>query len=139
MNIDRTSLTMGWLVGRQIAGMRTETGKTPVAYLYNGVQLPALPEWDKETYPHAFIAHTGKMFTYLFVLSDPTYLVGIEGDWCIKCVNHSTLNKSTGVWIPGSGNTIERSVHSLVWSNFDMVSRDGSIAMSASDPIPVYE
>lgn len=24
-------------------------------YLYNGVELPALPEWDKETYPYAVI------------------------------------------------------------------------------------
>lgn len=28
-------------------------------YLYNGVKLPALPEWDKETYPYAVIRTAG--------------------------------------------------------------------------------
>ena len=26
-------------------------------YLYNGVELPELPEWDKNTYPYACISH----------------------------------------------------------------------------------
>ncbi|MBR5862186.1 MAG: hypothetical protein IKZ08_02550 [Bacteroidales bacterium] len=29
--------------------------KEPIAYLYNGVQLPKLPEWDKEQYPYAAV------------------------------------------------------------------------------------
>ena len=58
MNIDRTSLTLGWLVGKQMAAMRSNVGKTPVAYLYNGLRLPKLPEWDKETYPYAYIYST---------------------------------------------------------------------------------
>lgn len=32
-----------------------EVQKEPVAYLYNGVILPALPEWDRETYPYLVI------------------------------------------------------------------------------------
>jgi hypothetical protein len=52
--MDKTSLTLGWLVGRRIAGQRTKQ-KTPIAYLYNGVQLPPLPEWDREKYPYAVI------------------------------------------------------------------------------------
>ena len=33
-----------------------EVQKQPVAYLYNGVRLPKLPEWDRETYPYATIS-----------------------------------------------------------------------------------
>ena len=31
--------------------------KTPDGYSYNGVQLPKLPEWDKEMYPYAVISY----------------------------------------------------------------------------------
>lgn len=27
----------------------------PVAYLYNGIRLPALPEWDREKYPYFIV------------------------------------------------------------------------------------
>lgn len=30
--------------------------RQPVAYLYNGIRLPALPEWDREMYPYAYMA-----------------------------------------------------------------------------------
>lgn len=53
--MDKTSLTLGWLVGRQIAGQRRAVEKQPIAYLFNGVQMPPLPEWDREMYPYAAI------------------------------------------------------------------------------------
>lgn len=68
--IDATSLFLGWLVGRQIAGMREkvpvapdEPSGEPVAWLYNGVRLPGIdavytPEVQK-THPHAVIVPYG--------------------------------------------------------------------------------
>ena len=38
-------------------------------YLYNGIELPALPEWDKSKYPYAFIANTANQGYDLYVCS----------------------------------------------------------------------
>ena len=31
-------------------------------YRYNGVELPALPDWDKSLYPHAVIFESGALW-----------------------------------------------------------------------------
>ena len=54
-SIDPTAMLLGWLVGKQIAGQRGNEPKKIVAYLYNSVELPELPEWDKTVYPYAVI------------------------------------------------------------------------------------
>ena len=113
--------------------------KSPIAYLYNGVRLPALPEWDREAYPYAFIAHTAKQYIYFFVLDEPTYHNGTDGVWYITAVSHSVTDyKNPSEWSPMSGNTIDRACINLMWSNFDMLKSNGSIALAASDPIPIY-
>lgn len=44
-------------------------------YLFNGVELPALPEWDKETYPYA-------------IISGPYTVDEIEGEYYVlRCTN----------------------------------------------------
>ena len=58
--IDPTSLLMGYRVGQMIRGMRLK--KEPVAFLYNGVRLPKLP--DVEGYP----------FKVIYYLLDDEYM-----------------------------------------------------------------
>ena len=138
--MNKSSRLLGFLVGRQIAGQRRAVEKVPVAYLYNGVRLPALPEWDREAYPYAFIAHTIKKYIYFFVLTEPTYHTNDSGQWVITAVSHSVTDYSNpGEWRPSSMETIERVVGSLMWSNFDMLKSDGSISLEASEPVPIYE
>jgi hypothetical protein len=111
-----------------------------VAFLYNGVRLPKLPEWDREAYPYAFIAHTIKKYIYFFVLTEPTYHTDDSGQWVITAVTHSVTDyNNPGEWRPESGETNDRVVGSLIWSNFDMLKSDGSIALEASEPVPIYE
>ena len=33
-------------------------------YVYNGTELPKLPEWDKSTYPYAVIVKQGYLTKY---------------------------------------------------------------------------
>lgn len=69
--MDKTSLTLGWLVGKQIAGQRKAVEKQPVAYLYNGVTAKDINEvWtDKKTYPYAFLARLGTSSTIRLYLT----------------------------------------------------------------------
>lgn len=65
--MDETSMVLGWLMGRRIAGQRKKQEKQPIGYLYSGVTvpdvpeydssivLPKLPEWEEETYPKALL------------------------------------------------------------------------------------
>jgi hypothetical protein len=135
----KTSLTFGWLVGKQIAGQRRTQEKQPTAYLYNGVRLPALPEWDKETYPYACI---GKMSTdsFINVCSSSPFAV-IDGVCSFKgAVLHNAYNKF-GEWSGFTSFNLSSylSYSDVLWTNTDILNSDGSVYLSASDPIPVYE
>lgn len=149
--MDKTSMTLGCLVGRQIAGQRR---KPPVAYLYNSLRLPALPEYDKTAYPYAIIfayqvslSDTTLAYT-LFLLNQPAtvgkmasnYLrsgggsvaeyriVGTGNEWQIERV----IDTTSGGYIASTG--------SNPWSNYDLYNEDGkTLYLAKSDPIPVYE
>jgi hypothetical protein len=114
-----------------------------VGYSYNGTVLPELPEWDKTVYPYAYIQmwDTG---TQLVLLADYEMVINDAGKWAIKPVNgHVTYNYSTSdsewfkPFIPG-GLPVPR-VEFIKWANFDILNEDGSVYLSASAPIPVYE
>ena len=72
--IDHKAMLQGWIVGKRLAAMRGK--RKPVAYLYNGVWLPKLPEWDKEQYPYAWIEYLGLNTGWLFVSQTPLYATG---------------------------------------------------------------
>lgn len=147
----KTSMTLGWLVGRQIVGQRRTQEKQPIAYLYNGVQLPPLPEWDKEIYPYAVI------YPYTTISANPVsgYKlriaetleygqndIGVNGFDLGIGEEYSSPDGSNGWgdrteeqythWFP------ETSSH-IVWTNTDLFYADGNLWFAASDPIPVYE
>ena len=154
--IDPTSLLMGWLVGKRIAGMRDqvtpepdapqEPDKEPVAYLYNGVRLPDINTvWtDKETYPYASIATvTGVVCLGLQGLqyqTDGTNLIvvpGYKGLWYIL---------SDGAWVYNQiedypdGMTLPLSMFTATWTSADIINTtDNSVYLAATEPVPVYE
>ncbi len=123
--------------------------KEPVAYLYNGVRLPKLPEWDKEAYPYAVIAQTlsgdGAVVFGFAVCADPWYVgsyssgdnfVGADG-------NGFQWTLIDGVWVQnnmfwGTYNISDDGYG--VWSNHDVIdTTDGTIYLTASEPVPIYE
>lgn len=128
-------------------------------YFYNGVLLPALPEWDKETYPYAAIFHKsdsngGVAPYYQFVATkepitryDPAlgsnyYYRNNTIGWVYRFINDPENITEDTVW--GDEHvqtTVFASAYKidLIWTNHDIImENDGSVYLAASDPIPVF-
>lgn len=154
MNIDMKAVLLGNAVRAYLAG-RGVGSKTPVAYLYNGVQLPALPEWDKETYPYATIvgiALGSNEFNYQLIYSDvqcgrvDSWTSGVRfasdnhtGAYISRVCYNSTPDKWEAPTTNDSGDPFLVPCPA-VWANYDVLDKiDGGVLLTASDPIPVYE
>lgn len=123
-------------------------------YLYNGVELPALPEWDKETYPYVVMTtmmQGGVVYGVRIVAySEPMHLVlnnsGVGSDYYLGVVAGNPF-LTTGSWYLSSDTTPEFTEKTLTydylytkephWANYDVLNRDGTLYLAASDPIPV--
>ncbi len=108
--------------------------KTPIGYSYNGVVLPELPEWDKETYPYAYILNEDiNVNGYVLVLCKTTKTT--TTDWRMNFIWASAYKVVDNAWqsISGAFGGV------VVWSNTDVYASDNTLYLSASDPIPVYE
>ena len=151
---DPISMTMGWLVGRRIAGQRGKR-KEPIAYLYNGVRLPHIPDSILSKYPYVVI----------FRVNNPSmpdhgdyYLYGAKKRWVMNDVTSN--NSGLPYWDVDIGyyrfrysvvndewsfsaqvdNGFDQTLYILVWANHNVYYlSDNRLAFSASEPIPVYE
>lgn len=119
-------------------------------YSYNGMILGALPpDWDKETYPYAFIRIYEKT-RYIFY-AYPSLPTATEPD----------SNGYTLIWEKGTGYQTTECYPSLslwwediksgtatvvgyrfkheeiIWANFDVLNEDGTLYLAASEPVPV--
>ena len=120
-----------------------------VAYLYNGVKLPALPERDTDEYPYVYIAHR-KFTTYELYIAYATkekLSATSRGTFdtdevtnnsfeCIVCNTSGSVgdNYEWGAWSDFVGGA-----YPPIWSNYDVLSLvDGSVYLAASEPVPVY-
>jgi hypothetical protein len=138
---DPVSFVMGYQLGCRLRAQRG--AKKPIAYLYNGVQLPPLPEWDKEQYHYAAILSYSDHLT-LYVTENALYW----NDGCIRPMKtaYKTWVADDDTW--GSESTFDNMSwevsHSKlngtpIWSNYDITNKvDDSVYLSASDPVPVY-
>lgn len=135
--------------------MLAKRGRKPIGYSYNGVVLPELPEWDRETYPYAviklgnaFIAYRNHVqllvfeeidFTNGALQYDKNCLKTASADYTAEDFEWGELTQSTSV-----GNIA--SIY-LLWANTDIYYPEdyedtdlaGTIYLAASEPIPVYE
>ena len=144
--MDKTSMTLGYLVGRQIAGQRK--AKEPVGYMYGDTER-MLPDIYKvytkelqEQYPYVFIMEKPRIIPQeetLYITADPTMLYHNTG------FNVGYNYKSSYVTGEGWQEWVEATEGASVadsniqWANFDLLNEDGSIYLPKSDPIPVYE
>lgn len=145
--VEETGVTEEWLFSFKtglalgLCGNALPWKAEPVAWLYNGVRLPKLPEWDKTVYPYAVIA---------FIDAGPIYRVYFCADKCtVTGVNASY--KAPYVWYQGAGDVWEYkgetadtsnvilSMVTPIWANHDVYREDGSLYLAASEPVPVYE
>lgn len=151
-----TGVSADWLRSFKLGLALGLTGKAlpfkrePVAYLYNGVRLPKLPEWDKEKYPYAAILSFNEDYSVwvdLYVAENPLYLERISGGNCIprntQYMHWSMDGIAVQDWGQGNPNrTIGGGVNVglpvYVWSNYDYLYDDGELYHSATNPVPVY-
>ena len=139
-----------YLLGRRIAGQRRKQERVPVAYLYNGVRLPGLP--DAQGYQNAFIG-TLKLgtntttFLYLldFIPKATEYQFGIKkligiGSYLYCGIKGSASTLRWADADPGeaTGEPFGM-VFTSIWSNVDVYNDDGTLYLAASEPVPVYE
>ena len=125
-------------------------GKT---WRYNGVELPALPEWDAQTYPYVLISRysLGTPQIYAMSVRPHTYrdsygdlYTGFDGETVsyLHWRYGSEQWRYTGVNEGSPRTQIDRDIPPTtqgyyVWANYDVLDEDGSVMHSASQPIPV--
>jgi hypothetical protein len=121
-------------------------------YLYNGIELPALPEYDSETYPYVALISTLQDY-YLLCSKLPFVYKIINGQGAIRNPSETTttayryyISKNFGGdW---SDDSPDGGTHNFnpnagmtdcVWANYNVLNLDGTIYLAASDPVPVVE
>ena len=139
--MDKTSMTLGWLVGRQIAGMRAKK-KTLVGYMYNDVgPYPEPPEeWDQDVYPFAFVGLATEPSFRAF--SKPPLYCNTANNLIFEneSVNQVYCYLTDGSWGDFKEATIRyMNAKNIHWVNQDVLNQDGTLYLAASEPIPVYE
>ena len=140
------------------------SGGEPVAYLYNGVRLPKLPEWDKEKYPYVCIYNPRKTYadgsietvydldSYEAIITncEMVYKESNGRIWYhIDCLADDALycktTLKTASEIPETIEWTEPArlgggVSAIpVWSNHTILNETDLQCPEASEPIPVYE
>lgn len=156
------AFTKGYHVGAELRAKR----RLPVAYLYNGVRLPKLPEWDKTKYPYAVIVPhggvVGKPYTMyrLYLVDSPftevanfTDAIPANADRIMYYAFDSNTAEppsafpmaDRGKWEYEASGTVDYTVSldRAVWTNTDIHKKNlagvVSVSLAASDPVPVYE
>lgn len=156
--IDPLSMWLGWKAGNWVVRQRGKK-REPVAYLYNGVRLPVLPEWDKTVYPYAHIEYILSTDSYVFIFSSTpsTYEYGYSmsygfkriivtdatlyrmynggKEWEFLSEHNSNMRNLTTSSIQGAEETAR-----VIWCSEDIQNTtDSKIYLVASEPVPVYE
>jgi hypothetical protein len=134
-----------------------------VGYSYNGTVLPDIStvytDELKQTHPYAYVCYSDHVLNsldgdYLWLTNRQLYAKK-TGDRYILCthgdvVSFKQYKCEDGLWVFKNENSISGSdqVHEPIWANADMyvMEHDGdaymptdTVALSASDPIPVYD
>lgn len=162
--IEPLSMWLGWKAGNWVARQRGKK-KQPVAFLYNGVRLPELPEWDKTVYPYAVILSSQSTYANLIVSTVPLYYtpvksgfstthrLGAKADgsmlaFVYDSTNDDEVKRTSFVRDPDrdvEGFTAKENVKTLTltspkWANYDLLYyADDTVCVTASEPVPVYD
>ena len=128
--------------------------KPIVAYLYNGVRLPALPEWDREAYPFVVIRKESVGYGFYCAenpykvensdIKDYRYYFGVD----TKVMRYTAKSNSES-WsfsyestFPGTSGQVfnKGQTDDIVWSNHAIPNTtERTSFLEASTPVPVYE
>lgn len=112
-------------------------------YLYNGIELPALPNIDL---PYAVIGY-GAVGVYnlycsstpfaAYVRNEATGAMGISNSGTEMVHYQCDTVRGSGKWTEQQ--PITANLAGADWTNTDILNPDGSLYLAASDPIPVYD
>lgn len=118
-------------------------------YLYNGVELPALPEWDKEKYPYVYIVAIIER-VYMFVEKPYTFQSSSGSSYIANYLkgssepiidfvfaDYSQDSQQWGVLYKSTGSEYGDKLSLVRWSNYDVYNPDGTLYRAASYPINV--
>lgn len=126
-------------------------------YSYNGIVLPALPEWDKTKYPNALLISSWSTRWVLHIFGEYTVLDSPpnsdqESDWIVlngtgdtsNCEDYlrATYDEATGQWKAFESDKYggyTDYLSNVKWSSIDLYAYDGSLYLAASDPVPVTD
>lgn len=150
-DINQSAKMLGYLMGRMIP---RHLAKLPVAYLYNGVRLPKLPEWNKETHPYAVIGVRDNSY-YLIVSSielgafakgQGTFIAEENGQVWIGGTYSNEYICTEGMWTEIKGTDAKYFFYSTIWANYSVYfhvdSRGGELAgtlyLPESEPVLVF-
>lgn len=139
---DLRSRVLGTIFGTLSRGSFPK--REPVAFLYNGVRLPVLAEWDTKVHPYgALFYSTVENYAMMMVCTNPFVYKGdstsITPDGAFIVYR---MELDTQEWyVFRSGQAGGRGMDSEpIWSNHDILrDTDGSVMLAGSEPIPVYE
>lgn len=118
-------------------------------FLYNGIALPPLPEWDKAAYPYVYMVYNPDAISqynyFLYCFEQRPEWKESYGLWRVrvKCGYSTTRHtgEATDNWTDIEAYPPTSTVHSedeVVWTNFDILNaEDGSVFYAASCPIDV--
>ena len=137
MNDNMRKFVRGLMVSTVSKGVMPAS-KEPVAYLYNGVRLPKLPEWDRETYPYATLSVL--LGNYFCAYRIRPYFMG-SGISVEQTSAYKEAVLIDGLWDTLEDGTMNADVVNMLpvfWTNFDLLNEDGSVYLAASEPVPVY-
>lgn len=111
-------------------------------YLYNGVELPALPEWDKEAYPYAAIGrvvYSNSVGDWKLIASDTPFTATVTNGHISFMMSAPVMYDNPAdqpnEWV--STETGFYSTLEYLWSNHDMYDYNDSTVLvhKASTPI----
>lgn len=117
--------------------------------LFNGVKLPSLPEYDKETYPYVFVGKSSSSSTVRFAVVASTMPWNVSAkSKPIASANGTRILSARNaegftVWGDFSspvdtteGTELSATIGLPIWANYDIINTtDGTTYLSASDPI----
>ena len=122
--------------------------RIPKGYFsYNGINLPPLPEWNKEKYPVAYIYLNTLTGNYVLGVCDSyIYEHDDEGDYRVGAYKYRTTTGNNGAWGEPPDNYDNGTIwltdvgtDFIIWTNTDILYENGTVATKATEPKPVYE
>jgi hypothetical protein len=118
--------------------------RKPVAYLYNGVRLPKLPDVPSDvgagSWDSAVIFKDGEVYNLWFGNAPfELYQGGVATTTQGRLWWKYSAETNEWVWVNGVSTGSNYKNAPPVWCNQDLLGYDGSVYLAASEPIPVYE